>query len=137
MEGRDVLALTRTGPVAEGQQGGGYHQADADDEEAAAEDGFDFVLEEEADDADGYHGDEDVDDVTCALVPLELEEVGEEPHYLFPQDDAGAEDGGHMDGDGEGKVLLAGEAKEVGADGEVATGGDGQILGESLDDTKD
>ena len=64
---RDVLALARTSPVGEGQQGGGDQQTDAHDEEAAAEDGLHLVLEEEAHDGHRYHGDEDIDDVISFL----------------------------------------------------------------------
>jgi hypothetical protein len=137
MQRRDVFALARLGPVAEGQQGGGDHGADADDEEPAAEDLFHGVFEEEAHDGDGNHGDEDVDGVLHALVPLELEDVGENPYDLFPEDDDGAEHRGHMDGNGEGEVLLTAEAKEMSSNGQVTAGADGEIFGKTLDDAQD
>ena len=75
--------------------------------------------------------------VARALVPLQLEEVVEDPHYLFPQDDERAQHGGYVYGDGEGEVLLAVEAEEGGADGQMAAAADGQILGESLQETEE
>ena len=137
VQGRDVLALARLGPVAESQQGSGDQQADAHHEEAATEDGLDLVLEQQAHDGYGDHGDEDVDGITHSLVPFPLEDVGENPHDFLPKDDDGAEYRSHMDGDGEGEVLFATHAEEVGSDGQMTAGGDGKIFGESLDDAQD
>ena len=54
---------------------------------------------------------------------------------FFPEDDAGAEYGGDMHGNGKGQVLFTVEAEKVGADGEVTATADWQIFREALNQT--
>ena len=59
--------------------------------------------------------------ISDALNGLTAEQVAENPDNLLPEDDDGAEDGGHMHGDGEGEVFFAAEAEEIGSDGKMVT----------------
>ena len=135
MPAADVLFLARLGEIRESQQRRGDEQADAHNKQTRAEHRLHLVLEEEAHNHDGDHRDQDVDDVFCALVPLELEEVLEEPHDLFPEDETGAQHRGDMYDDGKVQCVLTVDTKQVLADGQMAAAADGEVLRQALNDT--
>lgn len=72
----------RFGKSCKGQQARRDEQHDAHQHQIGGEESLDGVLEEEADDGNGYHGDEQVDDISGLFVHPESEQPFEQLHYL-------------------------------------------------------
>ena len=132
-----MLALTRLGEIGECEQQGCEKQTAAHDEQTRTEDFLDIVLEEHTYDAYRNHRNDDIEEVFCLGVHLELEESFQNPVDFFPQYDEGAEHCCYVHHYGERKVVLALHTEECRADCEVAATTNGQVFCESLDNAKD
>lgn len=143
----DALLLSRFAKVGIGQQTGGHEQAAAHHEQGQifAENAVHGVLEEDADHEDGNHRHQDIQHV--ALVGIETgqsarasveraEGATHQAENLTAQHHKGTQHGGHVNGHDKHEVCFGFDAKDMATDGQVAATADGQIFGQTLQETE-
>ena len=133
----DVLLLLRLIIIGERQQQSCQQQAAAHNDQSRTENGLYFVLEKYPHNADRYHGYQYIDDVTCLLVHLPLEQSLENPVNLFPEYHQRTEHRSHMYHYRKSKILLSLNTEQCRTDGEVSATAHRQIFGQSLNKPKD